>query len=151
MGQSVWGSEREHRLWEFAKIVKREQYTVVTCLRVSFVLFTWCMISHTAFLLYGCYAALTSPLSLFAVFHSSYRPLGQWMNESGQKQWKYMKVLSPSGDFSVAYTQFMSNYGCQCGREIEEAFICPLAWFSISSMLLSSSLPVQVITAHLNA
>ena len=55
------------------------------------------------------------------------------------------------GDFSVAYIQFMSNYGCQCGREIREAFICPLAWFSIFPMLLSSSLSVQVITALLNA
>lgn len=68
--------------------MKREQYKVsAICLCVSFKLFSQCMISHTAFLLYGCYAALKSPFSLPALFHLSYRPLGQHkMNESGQKQ-----------------------------------------------------------------
>lgn len=72
---------------QHGSVYVREQYKVfTTCLCIPFLLFSWGMVSHTAFLFYGCYAASITPF-LFASFHLSYGPLGQHkINKSGQKQ-----------------------------------------------------------------
>ena len=148
MVQWVWGSESRYNA--VCKDLKKTVFIIRLCL--PFVLFSRRVIPHTVSLLRGCYAAVTSPPFLFLPRLTCHT--GLFLNNTKLNEAVEIHAASlPSAGtfFPVAYTQFMSNYGCQCGREIGEAFICPLAWFSISSMLLSSSLPVQVITAHLNA
>lgn len=149
MVQWVWGSESRHngvcKDWKKSSLY----YPFMSSFRI---ILTPRDSSHSLSVARLLCSGDITPFSLPASSHLSYRPLFK----QHKIEWSGGDTcgVSPlSGDFffPAAYTQFMSNYGCQCGREIGEAFICPLAWFSISSVLLSSSLPVQVITAHLNA
>lgn len=130
---------------QHGSVYVREQYKVfTTCLCLPFILFSRGMVSHAAFLFYGYYAALITPF-LFASFHLSYGPLGQHKINQGRSSEnnKYIKVFCPSVDFSRAYIQFMSNYGCQCGREIGAGIhlSCGLIFYLLNAPLFNSPHP----------
>lgn len=106
-----------------------------SCLCLLFILFSHSMIFVIR---------LLHSISYHPFLFLSYKRHGQYkMNESG--------LWSSNGELSVAYIQFMSNYGCQCGKEIGGGIHLSfgLIFYLLHGPLFIS--PIQVITAHLNA